>query len=279
MSTATTARRNPRPTPRDAGREHEAPARVVEPRPRRARRKRPRRKQLSRNAVLALVAVAVIVVVFGGYGLTRSPLLDLDRVEVSGGSRTSAEAILAAAALEPRTAMTDLDLGAARDRIEELPWVENASLKRSWPGTVNIEVRERQPFAVLSTLDGPVVIDRASRVLERGSGSGSLVTIAIPAGAVEVGRNQPDMTSLLQVADAIRPELRSWVLEVRPDHRGRPELRLKDNIQVVLSDTSAIADKMLDLATVLTRVELRDICRIDLTAVHTPAVVRRPNCG
>lgn len=278
MSTATPTRRNPRPTPRGGAARAEPRARVVEPREREPRERRPRRK-LSRNVVLVIAAFAIVVVVFGGYAITRSPLMDLDRVEVSGGARTTDQALLEAAALVPGTAMTDLDLGAARDRIELLPWVDHATVKRHWPNSVRISVDEREPFAVLQAVDGPVVIDRAARVLERGTGPGSLVVIAVAAGAVEVGQNQPDTGPLIQVVQAIRPELKSWVLEVRPDHRGRPELRLKDNIQVVLSDTTALGDKMLDLATVLTRVELRDICRIDLTAVRSPAVVRRPNCA
>ena len=76
----------------------------------------------------------------------------------------------------------------------------------------------------------------------------------------------------------LTPELRAWVnsLTVGPD--GSPQLRLRDDVPVIFGDAVRISEKLIDLATVLTRVDLKDMCRIDVSAVHNPSVAHVPNC-
>jgi hypothetical protein len=84
---------------------------------------------------------------------------------------------------------------------------------------------------------------------------------------------------LLSIAVQLTPELRVWVnsLTVGPD--GSPQLRLRDDVPVIFGDAVRISEKLIDLATVLTRVDLKGICRIDISAVHNPSVGRVPNCA
>jgi len=76
------------------------------------------------------------------------------------------------------------------------------------------------------------------------------------------------------VAVQLSPDLRAWVnsLTVSPD--GSPQLRLRDDVPVIFGDAVRISEKLIDLATVLTRVDLKDICRIDISVVHNPSVAR-----
>ena len=41
-----------------------------------------------------------------------------------------------------------LDLNALKDEVEGMPWIYSASLKRQWPGTLKIYVKEQHPVAV-----------------------------------------------------------------------------------------------------------------------------------
>jgi cell division protein FtsQ len=47
-----------------------------------------------------------------------------------------------------------LDSSEASDRVESLPWVESARVHRSLPGTVRVEVVERQAVVAAPTPDG-----------------------------------------------------------------------------------------------------------------------------
>ena len=53
----------------------------------------------------------------------------------------------AAAALPPGTGLLDADLQTVRARVEGLPWVGHAQVRRVWPDSLAIAVSERQAFA------------------------------------------------------------------------------------------------------------------------------------
>ena len=271
-------RPNPRPAPRVA---EASDLRVPTSLARARRARRPRRRINRRQAILVSVLVA-LVAIFGGYGLTRSPALDLDRVAITGTQQTDPAAIETASGLVRGHALTDLRLDIARRQIEALPWVDRARLARRWPGTVAIAIVERVPVAAVTGTDGELaIVDRGGRVLARPGRShafAAAVPVEIDDDIVEVGQIQPGMAPLLAVATALPGELRPWIERVGRDRQGQPELILRDGVQVVLGETTLLAGKFIDLATVLTRVDLKDICRINVSALHTPAVVRRPNC-
>lgn len=268
--------RNPRPTPRQTVRFAELPDDDWRPATPWLENIGER---LTRRQIVFVIVVALLTAVFGGYGLTRSPLMDLDRIRVDGVERTSPDAVRDASGLELHAAMTDLDLAGARKGIAALPWVGEVHVARSWPATVTVRVVERVPVASVRTPDGIVIVDKTGRVLERvDSAPATLPKLIVIDPAVEPGATQPHLGSLISVAIQLTPELRAWVnsLTVGPD--GSPQIRLRDDVPVIFGDAVRISEKLIDLATVLTRVELKDICKIDISAVHNPSVARIPNC-
>jgi cell division protein FtsQ len=80
-----------------------------------------------------------------GYGL--------DTVTINGGSldglntMTDAE-ILKAAGITGREAVPFLDVEEIRARLEALPLVKAASVRKFYPHTLQIEIKEREPFAI-----------------------------------------------------------------------------------------------------------------------------------
>jgi cell division protein FtsQ len=236
-------------------------------------------ERVTRRQLLFALAVVLLCATFGGYGLTRSPLLDLDRIEVKGAEKTSADDIRAASNLHLGVAMTDLDLAGARASIAALPWVGEVHIARRWPATAAVRVVERVPIASVRTPDGVVLVDKTARVLERvAAAPATLPKIIVVDPPAAPGETQPAVAELVSVAIQLTPELRAWVnsLTVGPD--GLPQIRLRDDVPVVFGDAVRISEKLIDLATVLTRVDLKDICRIDISVVHNPSVARIPNC-
>ncbi len=70
-------------------------------------------------------------------------------------------------ALELTRARTLLgfDAGAAKARIEALPWVERVSITRVLPDGLDVAVTERRPFAVLQLGGRSAIVDRDGRRL------------------------------------------------------------------------------------------------------------------
>src|SRR5436305_1247863 len=94
-----------------------------------ARRSVIRRAQAGRRLRVFAALAVIAALTMAGYGITRSPLLDADRLAVVGSAHTPAAAILAAGGLARGDALVDIDGTAAARAIERLPWVGSATVR------------------------------------------------------------------------------------------------------------------------------------------------------
>lgn len=96
-------------------------------------------------------ALTLLTLLAGGYcAVLLRPLVDLPvtQVQVTGRlTHLSAAQVAAAAAVAPGTRLFALPMRAVQARIEALPWVAQAEVTRRWPDTLDVSVRERQPYA------------------------------------------------------------------------------------------------------------------------------------
>jgi cell division protein FtsQ len=131
-----------------------------------ARRTRSPKAAARRRRRLLVIGIVVAVVLGIAYGITRSPLLAVDTLQVRGTSHLTPDQITAAAGVHEGDAMAWIDTGGAVDGIEALPYVRSASLEREWPQTVRITVHERTPSTWVDGPSGKALVDREGRVLE-----------------------------------------------------------------------------------------------------------------
>jgi cell division protein FtsQ len=267
----------PKPGPRPApARRRERDGARIDPRMR-ARRVAVLRGE-GRRRLRRLLVVLVLAVVAGlAYLATRSPLLDVDRVNTHGLTHTDAAQVLAASGIERGVAMTDVDAGDAEDAIAALPWVDDVRVERDWPGTIEIHVTEREPTAtVLGPAGEWLLVDDTGRVLDRTDGPAADRPTILAAGPVATaGATQPGIGDALAVVRLLTPDLHAWVQAVQPGSDGTVDLLLHGDVRVELGSTAHLRDKIIDLSTVLTRVDLADLSSIDVSVVHTPVVTRR----
>lgn len=220
------------------------------------------------GVVLALLTVAYLV--------TRSPLLDLDRVDVTGLEHTDRQMLLATGSLDLGQPMTDIDIDRARARIAALPWVDTVSIHRHWPNTLEVEVTERRAVAALTVEGGWLVLDPTGRVLETRAARPTDLTVIAPTGATsEPGGSVGAVLPAISLAGYVTPDLRPWFIDIVLNADGGLDARLATGITVVFGSPVHLADKMIGLATVLTRVDLKDVDRIDLQVANSPVLTRR----
>ena len=101
-------------------------------------------------------------------GIARAAGFEVRRIHLDGHERTSGSAIVAAVGLGANVSMLTLDADAVRERIESLPWVASAAVRKVYPDALDIAVSEATPVArwrdqgveVLVAGDGSVVSDR-----------------------------------------------------------------------------------------------------------------------
>jgi cell division protein FtsQ len=112
-------------------------------------------RALGLKALIALfIATAAAGTIIGGHGMTVASAVTawagfaIESVRITGQSETSEVDVLNALDIGTYPSLLTLDVEAAKARIEALPWVKQATLKKLFPDSVEIAVAERDPYAI-----------------------------------------------------------------------------------------------------------------------------------
>jgi cell division protein FtsQ len=103
---------------------------------------------------IAIVVLGVGAAIAARRHVTKSPRFALANLRVDGARHRSEGQIAAAAGVAIGQNVVDLDLEAARARLETDPWIERATLGRQLPATISIEVVEREAAAIVALGSG-----------------------------------------------------------------------------------------------------------------------------
>lgn len=72
----------------------------------------------------------------------------VEQIDVMGEGRLNERDIRLAAQIQTGSYFFGVDLDAARDRTESLPWVDRAVVRRLWPNRIVVQVVETTPYAL-----------------------------------------------------------------------------------------------------------------------------------
>jgi cell division protein FtsQ len=226
-----------------------------------------------------VAASALLIVASAGYGIVRGdhvpPILDSLRdvrdaaanaagfrvaaVALTGHRRLSDQEVLAAAGVTERTSLMFLDVDGARRRLESVPWIAQATVRKFYPGRLEIALEEREAFALwqnagkisVIAADGTVLGAHGERHIPR------LPLVVGPGAAVKA----QEILALIDLYPAVKEQVRA---AIRVADR-RWNLRLKNGLDVRLPETDVA--RALDLLVVLDRDKKlisRDLTAIDL---------------
>jgi cell division protein FtsQ len=161
------------------------PDSLHEDEPRYLRRQKPveirRKKFTGRSAsfyrrafIFGIAATALIgAAALAGDFLYHSPqvaLLKPDQVELTGNHIVSRDAVLQQFARDRGHSVLSIPLDARRSALEELSWVETASVQRILPNRIRVEITERTPIAFLRNGTELALIDPHGVILDRPRG-------------------------------------------------------------------------------------------------------------
>ncbi|MBU1210934.1 MAG: FtsQ-type POTRA domain-containing protein [Alphaproteobacteria bacterium] len=156
---------------------------------------------------------------FAGFGL--------DQVSLKGQRYALVADIFDALRLDKSLTFASFDAASARSRIESLPWVASAELRRVYPNQLEITIRERKPFAVWQNGSmPPALVDADGRVLtsialvDAPSGLARIKGAGAPEAAAEFWADLARFPALKAlVRDATRVGGRRWTLTLANDTR------------------------------------------------------------
>ena len=97
---------------------------------------------------------------------TASIGFDVDAVTITGHRFMREQDILDVLGLEPGVSLVTFNVAAAHQTLLREPWVEAASVRKVYPGKLQINLEERQPFAVWQRGQTKSIIDSEGLVLD-----------------------------------------------------------------------------------------------------------------
>ncbi|PST19224.1 cell division protein FtsQ [Rhizobium sp. JAB6] len=106
------------------------------------------------SALVLLAATGLYGMSVGGHtqavaeATTSAAGFAIEDVKVSGNDETSEIEILQLLGLDGTTSLVALNADAARQKIESLPWVQDVEVRKVYPKTVEVKLKERKAYAI-----------------------------------------------------------------------------------------------------------------------------------
>ncbi len=228
---------------------------------------------------VGLLATAMIILGAGAFGAVRGdhiPALQgqwhdicdnganllgfkVAQITLSGQKQIPPRQLFAAAGLTANSSLPFFDLSQARERLKANPWIADATLKKFYPGKLEISVVERDAFALWQH-DGQVSVIAADGAILQPYDDARFSSLPLVVGDGADKRAQ-NFLALLSSYPDFAPTVRAAILVAE----RRWNLRLKSGIDVRLPESGV--DNALQTLLKMDREQSllsRDIAVVDL---------------
>ncbi|MGP3955036.1 cell division protein FtsQ/DivIB [Nonomuraea sp. 3N208] len=202
----------------------------------------------ARTAFLVLLTAGVVGT--AAWLVFFSPVLGVRSIEIVGNLTVPSERIEQQAGVADLHPLATVDLAGVQSRVLGIRQLASAKVDRVWPGTLKIEVVEREPIAVIAAGDKFAVVDKQAVVIEVKSAAPPLLPL------LKVDRpaaGDPALMAALQVIQAVPDEVAPKVRQVRAGTAEGVTLELSDGRSVVWGGPDRPEEKGRILASLLKR--------------------------
>ncbi|QIB33445.1 FtsQ-type POTRA domain-containing protein [Ancylobacter pratisalsi] len=184
----------------------------------------------------------------------------ITNVNLVGQNHVSPGEILATAGVKPTSSLPFLDAEAARTRLEELAWIKRATVQKLYPDRLDIQIVEREGFALWQK-DGKInVIARDGTIIAPYSDDPRYIRLPIVVGD-GAQTHVVDIVDALSLVPGVRDQVRA---AIRVADR-RWTLKMRNGVDVRLPE-QGLGDALEELAVLDRDKQLlsRDVTIIDL---------------
>jgi cell division protein FtsQ len=209
------------------------------------------KKTVSRLKYLlaGLAAAALVALVLGGlYRFERtSPRFRLessDAIQLTGNLNVTRAQVLEIFAGDISRNIFAISLGERKTQLEQIPWIESATVMRLLPNRLSVDIRERVPVAFVQMEGHPSVLADANGVLmEMPTGNGQQYSFPVITG---LGEKEPASmrAASLRIYTKLLRELDSGGAQYS---RSIDEVNLSDPEDVKISITDAQGQVLIHL--------------------------------
>ena len=153
---------------------------------------------------ISLLVIAIPASIYGGRWahkkLTTTPYLAIRNINVSGAYRVGKDEVVELSGLREGGNILSFKAGQVIDSIKSNPWVESVEVRRRFLNTVDIEIKERSPLALVR-LDDMYLVDASGAVFKKFSHEDGVdlpVVTGLSADALGNG-NSPQESALREL--------------------------------------------------------------------------------
>lgn len=223
---------------------------------------------------LCLILVIAALAVAGTW-----PGFVTKRIVVSGNHRVGRNEIETQARVAPHVSIWFQNTSAIAKRVEGLPYIDVARVRRIPPSTIGIVVSERRPFAVLRSGEDAALVDRALRVLEPAIGPSAYPELILEPGvSFEPGEfvERANARALRDAYEQIEGG-RLIPVSLQYDRYGGLVVTIRGGMRLLLGSGGDLSQKMSLANAILSQVVTRQrrVAAIDLRAPSAPVLVYR----
>ena len=137
-----------------------------------------KRSLLPAASLIVVVAAFIALFVY----IRHSSAFEITHVGIRGNAQLNPEDLVKHLNIQPHTNIFQIQLDEIQERLETLQWVKTATVFRTIPNKLRIDITEREPFALVK-LDQLHIVDNEGVILGA-LASGSAITLPIITGKI-----------------------------------------------------------------------------------------------
>ncbi len=224
-----------------------------------------RQRSQYRKFILRIVAIigVVLLLIFGGIFLYRSDLFHVNNVQVNGVSHLTSQEITSIAAVSDDSTLLRLDANGIIARLKDNAWVQDVAIHRVFPDTIEINITERAPGAVVNINDKSTwVISTDGTWLSAATTEDQQTamhiidvspTLPTPISGTEC--TDGGIKNALSIMGAISKDLLSKIVSISAESSLKTSLNLADGVTVAFGDSSDVEIKEAAINSLLSKYE------------------------
>jgi cell division protein FtsQ len=230
-------------------------------------------EQRARARLKVMIALVILAgIVAAGFWIIRSPILSVDEVKVTGSDHSDARAAIESAGIGPGTPMISVDEASLESILLADPWIAEVNVLVTWPGSVEVEITEHVPIAVVQTTNGFANVTATGavvRMLDDPTDWPVITTAQAQTPRPGASLGGAALLGALEFLASLPPALADdAVVNIDADHRLTASLA---GYQIRLGRAIEMGPKAAALAAVIDH-GVEDGSSIDVTAPRRPAV-------
>ncbi|MEV0619996.1 FtsQ-type POTRA domain-containing protein [Nonomuraea sp. NPDC050404] len=202
----------------------------------------------ARTAFLVLLTAGVVGT--AAWLVFFSPVLGVRSIDIVGNITVPSERIKQQAGVADLHPLATVNLADVEGRVMGIRQLASAKVDRIWPGTLKIEVVEREPVAAVQSGQRVAIVDGQGVVIEHRSVAPPMLPL------LKVDRpvpGDPVMAAALKVVQAVPGEVAAKVRQVRAASAEGVTLELSDGRTVLWGGPDRPEEKARILSSLLKR--------------------------